>query len=491
MRAPWLVIALLCAAGFWALDLAVVRGGVPHPLDDTWEYGVAARHLLAGDGWRTGVIYPPLWTLRDTANTVPVLIHGPLAPLLVAPLVGLLGPRAIDHAAWLGALFAVLCMIPLARLAERRSDAATALAALALWTFSPLTIAAVNHDLILTVGAFLIVAALDLLWRPSPRALAAGLAAGLASLARPEAALAAAILLVSAPRRAWAPFALGFLACAAPWWLHQAQATGQPGFNLSSYLLLGYWEPYPGLSVLRDFHLTPAAWPGTLARALPGLWPKWLHFAPSAIGHALTVPTIVTGALAAVGCAVLLRDPARAQRARVAVLLGCIPLAIITAGEHSPRYVTPFLPLWAFAAAWGARAVFAPLAGAASRPRLWPVLLLVLAIPSTGGALSRAAREGRAAEEWLARERIALASRANEADSTGGPPAQGADRRLVFTDTPDFVAWTTGRPTVWVTRDEYARLPLAGAGPAPDGTASAVRGAGEDVWFHTRMPGEP
>ena len=43
---PWLVGALTLAAAFWLLDLAALRAGVPDPLDDTWEYAVAARHLI-------------------------------------------------------------------------------------------------------------------------------------------------------------------------------------------------------------------------------------------------------------------------------------------------------------------------------------------------------------------------------------------------------------------------------------------------------------
>ena len=52
----------------------------------------------------------------------------------------------------------------------------------------------------------------------------------------------------------------------------------------------------------------------------------------------------------------------------------------------------------------------------------------------------------------------------------------------MFSDTPDFVAWTTGRPTLWITRNEYARLPA----PATAVSASSppARGAAADTWFH-------
>src|SRR5437667_11801180 len=96
---PWLAGLLVFVLAFWIFDLAALRAGVPDPLDDTWEYGVAARHVLAGDGFRTDVIHPPLWSLRDSRSTVPVLVHGPLAPSLLAPLVPLASAHALDSVA--------------------------------------------------------------------------------------------------------------------------------------------------------------------------------------------------------------------------------------------------------------------------------------------------------------------------------------------------------------------------------------------------------
>src|SRR5260221_12892335 len=93
---PWLVGALTLAAAFWLLDLAALHAGVPDPLDDTWEYGVAARHLIEGDGFRTRVIHPPLVGLMDDRATVPVLIHGPLLPILISPIVA--GTGSVDQA---------------------------------------------------------------------------------------------------------------------------------------------------------------------------------------------------------------------------------------------------------------------------------------------------------------------------------------------------------------------------------------------------------
>ena len=163
---------------------------MPDPLDDTWEYGVAARHLLSGDGFRTSVIHPPLWGLRDAALTVPVLVHGPLLPLLFAPALALLGAGALDQVAWLAALFALLTALLLCRLGTRHFGPAVGAAAALLFTLAPLTLRAVHHDVSVVAGAFLLLLAFDLLARERPRHTAAALVLGLGMLVRPEMALA-------------------------------------------------------------------------------------------------------------------------------------------------------------------------------------------------------------------------------------------------------------------------------------------------------------
>ena len=111
-----------------------------------------------------------------------------------------------------------------------------------------------------------------------------------------------------------------------------------------------------------------------------------------------------------------------------------------------------------------------------------------MALPSVGPALREAPRAGREHRERLARDRAGLDALA------------GRERGLLFSDTPDHAAWITGRPTVWVTRREYDRLPAcagsgagmnpgAGAGAAvsampgasPGAGAGAMKGAGARV----------
>src|SRR5947199_10511968 len=100
----WRIGIMIFVAGYWLLDLIVLRAGVPAPLDDTWEYGVAARHLLAGAGFRTSVILPPLWPLRDASLSVPLVLPDPPFPPLLAPLLAAFGPPTPAHLPCIGAL---------------------------------------------------------------------------------------------------------------------------------------------------------------------------------------------------------------------------------------------------------------------------------------------------------------------------------------------------------------------------------------------------
>lgn len=468
----WLVGPIVAAAAYWLLLLGPLGLGTPHPLDDTWEYAVVARSLLAGHGFRTEVIHPPLWSLRDAAGRVPVAVHGPLLPLLLAPPIAALGPRAVDGIAWLGALAAVAAALAIARLGARTLGPPVGAGAALAFTFAPATLTAVRHDAGLLVGAALLAFALDLSARERPRGITAGIAAGLAALARPELAFAIPVV-VALARGARVSVAVTATACLIPWWAHQKLVFGNAFFNLSSYLLIGYWGARPDLTVLRDFDLTPARWPSVLRAALPSLGPKAVDFAPHAIKRALFVPSGGTGWLAPLGLVAALRRPAARPLASAALALACLPLAIMTLTVYDGRYLVPFLPLWALGAAAGARAAVRPLPAWARRPRAWVGLLLLLMAPSIAPALKEASSQSQALRHRLSEERALLARL---------PAARADGARPIFSDTPDFVAWTTDRPAVWVTAHEYARLPRVGT--RPHDRSRPHRAPHDLTWFH-------
>jgi hypothetical protein len=192
--------------------------------------------------------------------------------------------------------------------------------------------------------------------------------------------------------------------------------------------------------------------------------------------RALMAPTAATGWLAVVGLAIALRDPATRRVAGLALALALIPVAIMTTTVYDSRYLTPFLPLWTLASALGASALAGRLPEWARGPRVWMVALALLALPSVVPAVREAEREARVLERRLAFERASLA-----------PLAAGGARpfALLFSDLPDFAAWTANRPVVWVTRREFGWLPAPGE-PNPGGLP--VRGDGVATWFHVAAP---
>jgi hypothetical protein len=468
---------LLFAALFWTLDLGVLRAGVPHPLDDNWEDNLIARNLLQGVGFRSQMIYPPLWPLHDPKTlTVPVLIHGPLLPLAMAPPLALFGARALDRVAWLAAVLALLTLVPLFRVVARHFGEVTAAIAGLLFTLSPLTLEAAHHSLSVVAGALLLAWAVELLDRERPRAIGAGLSLGLGVLVRPEMLIAAAVLALFAwlgSRRPNGPvtFLAVFAVCGAPWWWHHARIAGSPFFNLSSYTLIGFWGDRPDASVMRDFSLTLDRWPRAFQAALPALPRKWLAFFPHAAKHALFAPSGATGWLALLGLVAGLRARESRRFALLAFALALIPVASMTLTSYQPLYLEPFLPLYAAGAAAGVHALIGALPRWAHRPRAEIGVMALLILPSILPALREASLEARAAEGRIAGERRALAAAI----------APGALRPM-FSDTPDFVAWTTGRPVFWTPREEFERL-YASDGAAARNRALPPRDEALG-WFH-------
>jgi hypothetical protein len=462
----WGNAALALSAAFWLLDLLVLRAGAADPLDDTWEYGVAARAILHGFGLRTWVIHPPLFGLIDAHGTVPILVHGPLLPMLMLPFVAFGGAHALDGVAWLAAIFATLAALATFRLGSRTLSAPVAFAAAMLVTLSPLMLRAVHHDIALPLGAWLLALALDQTLRTRPHAARAGMLLGLGALVRPEFLIAAPVLLWQV-RGARARFAVVLGAVLLPWAWHGYANAGAPFFNLSSYLIVGYWGAHPGIGIMRDFALPPHQWRATWLHALPGLAFKWFDFLPHALKAAFSTPSVLTGCLAPIGAVGAMQSPRSRPLAQVALVLIVIPIVVMTLTLYDPRYLTPFLPLLALGAAQGAREVANVLPAFMQKPRVWLSIVVALMVITLVPALITAQREGVQARARLASERRELA-------------AFGAHDGFAWSDTPDFVAWITKRPTIWVTAAEYSALPLA-ENAAPGAPA---RLAGELTWFH-------
>ena len=483
LASPWLLGVTLFSMLYWVFDLAVLGAGIPHPLDDIWEDAIVARQLLEGHGFRTQMIFPPLWALRDPQTlTLPVMIHGPLLPLILALPLRLFGPAMLDHVAWIAAAFATLTLIPLFKIASRFFGERVAAAAAMMFTLSPLALAAVNHYLTVLVGALALVTVLDLLARERPRAWLAGLVAGLGYLARPEMLLAApvlAYLAASARRRAAWTFLLGFAVSASWWWWERWRASGLPFFNLSAYLLMCFSPAHPGDALVRDFLAPPGRFAALLAEALPGLWRKWAHLAPRALAHALTTPSEATGWLAVLGAVTVL---ARREWRRLGLslaLLALIPVGMMTVLASVRLYPVPYLPLYCLAAAVGAWRLLSWPTDRPARLREALALLALVMLPSVVTEFRLQVRDARATERWLAHDRPGLSAAARSSENAARP---------IFSDTADFVAWTTGRPAVWLKLEEFERLYAPGVTMLP---GLPARPDSVDTWFHRGNVSDP
>jgi hypothetical protein len=329
----------------------------------------------------------------------------------------------------------------------------------------------VHHDIAPAAGACAVALALDLIARPQPRAFLAGLALGAGALVRPELLLGAVGAGYALGLTRLTPFALGAAIAVMPWFL-RGLATGAPGFNLSSYLLIAYTRSHPGLSPLWDFAIPPSRFPAALVHALPELPAKWLHLAPRAIKHALMAPGPGLGLVSALGLAAAGKSPRTRRWAWAALGAALIPVVLVTTTESSERYVAVFLPLWAVGAVQAAA-----IAGGEQRRQLALAALLALLLPFSFAAFATEARQSAAVRAWLTVERAALASRA----------APGLSSRLMFSDTPDFAAWTTGRPVIATTLDGYRTLPATG----DTGSSLPPRGGADDEWFHADVRATP
>ncbi len=466
----------IASAAYWLIDLAVLRGGTPAPLDDSWELVCAARELVLGHGFRTPMIHPPLWGLHDANNHVPVLVHGPLLPLALAPFVRVMGANAVDAVAWLAAACWVGAGVLTFRVASRAFGRGAAGLAAFVVTASPLALRMTHHDVAPAAGALFAAWVLDLVARPHPHAFIVGLALGFGSLVRPEFMLALPIVWMALGVRSAPGLVLGWALPVAPWALHTFRATGSPAFNLSSYLLIGFTPSHPGFSPMSDFELTPQRFGAALAATLPELPAKWAHMAPRAVRHMLAAPSASLGWLAAAGAWSALRAPEFRRRAALCLAAAAIPFVVVTLTESSERYVAEFLPLWALGVAGGLEALregVAPRVPPGAARALAAAVLLMSTLPALIGEAANATM----LRVWLAGERAGLAEHTS-AHSTGS---------LMFSDTPDFVAWTTGHATIYVERADYMKLPGPGSWESP----LPARGGPADEWFHADLRAVP
>jgi 4-amino-4-deoxy-L-arabinose transferase-like glycosyltransferase len=203
---------------------------------DGYEYADIGRHLAAGEGFTTGIVYPP-HLAYGVARDHPSLVRPPLWPVVLGAAFALAGPSlAAVHSS--AALLFVATAVLAAALATRVGGrAAGAVAGIAAATSPQLQLLALGG---LSETCFaLVVTGAFLLFARQVRPVWIGATCGLAYLTRYDGIALAAVLglaLTLGPgrQRALAAFAAGFAVVALPWWLRNWLVTGDPFYALTS-----------------------------------------------------------------------------------------------------------------------------------------------------------------------------------------------------------------------------------------------------------------
>jgi hypothetical protein len=231
--------------------------------------------------------------------------------------------------------------------------------------------------------------------------------------------------------------------------------------------------------VLRSFDLTIARWPDTMWGSVAELPGKWLYALPRAIKHIATAPSAFTGWLALIALGGLARRTGThpPNGARVGALM-LVPLALMVGAQHRPEFVMTVLPVWALLAVLGLGLV-ARRAGH-GRPAIVLLLTALLVLPGTIQMLRRHLEDAGPKAAWLSRERAALDLQFGAGRPGRGGPASGP----VLSDTPGFVAWETGRTTVWMAEGEWRQLRLDIAAGTRLRPRDFPDPAETDTWFH-------
>jgi hypothetical protein len=239
---PLLLAMLAFGAGCWFFahrDIPVFFWSA-----DEYEFAEIGRRIASGQGFTSGVIYPPHLDY-GVSQDHPSLVRPPLWPLMLAAGFVVAGPEPwVVHAVVL-LFFAgtvVLATALATRLAGRLAGALAGVAVATAPVFQWLSLGGLSE----TSHAFWTLLAF-LLCATRARPVWTGIALGLGYLTRYNGiALAPVIALwLLIDTRRWQPLAwcaAGFVAVALPWWLHNFVITGRPFYSLLNVNL--YMAPF-------------------------------------------------------------------------------------------------------------------------------------------------------------------------------------------------------------------------------------------------------
>jgi hypothetical protein len=356
-----IAIGLLCA-GVWGVDRSELPENVWSP--DGYEYADVARRLARGDGFTTGVVFPP--QLHFGVADHPSLTRPPLWSGLLAAVFVVTGPEAAAVHGTVAVLVVATAVLAAALASQIGGLAAGLVAGIAIATSPELRVLALGA-LSEPLFGFSVLLTFSL-WRFGAGAIWIGGACGLAYLTRYNGAILLPLMLAFLATRAGRVRALllaslGFAVVVAPWWIRNTVVAGDPFYSLLNY------NPFmaPGVRGLHSsliYFLEPDLESGVAV----GAWEKFSRNLPLLLRF---FPLASANLAALVGVVWACARGSRTSWAFVALALATTLVAAMA--MPLGRYYVPLIPLLLAlgAASWlrfGGRA--AP-----------PALLLILAAP--------------------------------------------------------------------------------------------------------------
>jgi 4-amino-4-deoxy-L-arabinose transferase-like glycosyltransferase len=229
-----LAAVLALGAGLWLDGHRRFAWEIEVP--DAMEYAEIARHLADGQGFTTSLIYPAELEY-GVRHDHPSLVRPPVWPLLLAAGFALFGPQGAVAHALLGVVHLATLAAAMALAGTLAGRGAALAAGLAVASSPQIVSVSMLAGADPALGLWFTLVWLGVARRVSP--LWVGACCALAFLTRYNgvAVLGAVlcVLLVRGGREARRDVALcllGFVAVSLPWWLRNAQVTGNPFFSL-------------------------------------------------------------------------------------------------------------------------------------------------------------------------------------------------------------------------------------------------------------------
>ena len=487
----WGLAALILSTLFSFL----VYPNIP-PASDLWDYSQEARQIVRGQGFTSLYTYPVLLDVPGDAGQegppFPVRWRLPLFAALGAVLL-LLGVPLPAGFFLLGiaahAGLVALVFLLASHLHSARAGAIAAACAIA----SPLLLDAYSPALSQVPTAALAVAVWMLLLRGSgPRAtVGAAICAAAAWYLRGESLLMAPLWIWVAMRHGGisraAFFGAVYAALCAPWLVY-LELVGGSSAPIQGNPMLLYTPEFPGYSSSRTYgEPMPGALEYILRHPAAFGW-RWVKdFAGFGVDLLAALGPLGVG----LGIAGLLLREAKGRwgflrPAIPLIVAGALQVAAFSCLERSPRFLVPAIPLACIVVGMAAAPALDRICGVGRLVVLMAILILERATVVAFDTREAARRFPPMPASTASELRVRLGSPAVAGLDRSTSAAMQMRAAVVWSDTPDWVAWHLDRPALllplWRQRDQIAGdYPVSAVFLSPDARGRNVADD-EDGW---------